>query len=79
MDTRVVERAAPIRLSSPQKIYFYFKGVSRKDLSVIAVTSPPRPAEYLLIIKFGLRRARHMTEFSKSPAPIPLAVWCGSG
>jgi hypothetical protein len=61
------------------KDLFLFKGVSGKDLSVMVVTSPSRPAEYLSIIKFGLRRARHMTEFGKSPAPTPLAVWCGSG
>ena len=40
----VVGRGA-FRLSSFQKILFLFKGLSGKDLSVMAVTSPSRRAE----------------------------------
>jgi hypothetical protein len=34
-----------VRLSVFRKFLFLFKGLSGKDLSVMAVTSPPRRAE----------------------------------
>jgi hypothetical protein len=41
------------RAPRDDKRFILFKGVSGKDLSVMLVTSPQRPAEYVRIIKFG--------------------------